>query len=321
MIDQYGRTIDYLRISITDRCNLRCVYCMPQDGVVKQCPDAILSYEEIGKLTEAFASLGIKKLKITGGEPLVRKDVADLIAHLYTIEGIEDITLTTNGVLLDEQVEALYQAGIRSINISLDSLKEDKFHQITRSTGADKVLRGLRHALQVGMKVKVNVLAVKGMNDDELVELAGLARTYPLHVRFIELMPIGFGRAMTGISETQIRAILTQAYGPLQLVDTPQGNGPCVYYRCDGFQGYLGFISALSHKFCDSCNRIRLTSSGFLKPCLQYDTGIDLRSYLEKDPDTLVKAIEETIYHKPHAHAFGERHQHSEHRLMSDIGG
>lgn len=320
MLDQYGREIDYMRISITDRCNLRCVYCMPSEGIVKQCHNDILSYEEITKLVRHFAAFGIRKIKLTGGEPLVRNDVAVLIRKLYEIEGIQEVTLTTNGVLLEDHMEELYEAGLRHINISLDSLQPAIFQKITRFPGADKVKKAISHALSLGMQVKVNVLPIRGYNEDSLMELVELAREHKVHVRFIELMPIGLGASMIGVAQEEIMTAIQEHFGKLTRKSEQLGNGPCVYYACEGLLGSIGFISALSHKFCEHCNRIRLTANGFLKPCLQYDTGEDLRPYLEEE-EALHKVIEEVIYHKPRAHAFGEEGQHKEQRLMSDIGG
>lgn len=322
MLDQYGRNIDYIRISITDLCNLRCIYCMPEEGVQKLCHDDILSYMEIFRLCTQFAKLGIRKIKITGGEPLVRKDVSCLIQQLYTIEGIEEITLTTNGVLLDEQIEDLYKAGITHINVSLDTLKPDIFTSLTRQPSVDKVLKGIHHALRLGIHVKVNVLLIKGINDKDLMNMVDLAKNELLHVRFIELMPIGIGRTMKGVSEDEIKQQIEQTYGKMTPTYEKLGNGPSSYYKIEGFKGSIGFISALSHTFCESCNRIRLTADGFLKPCLQYDTGLDVRPFLQGDTDSLKQHIEETIYGKPRAHAFEETSkEHKEQRLMSNIGG
>lgn len=322
MLDRYGRKIDYVRMSITDLCNLRCVYCMPKEGVKKQCKDNILSYEEICHVSKQFAALGICKIKITGGEPLVRKDSAYLVSQLYNIQGIKEVTLTTNGVLLDEQVEDLYRAGIRNINVSLDSLQSETFAKITRSDHVHNVLRGIDHALQLGIQIKLNVLAMKGVNDHEVIDMVELSKDVPLHVRFIELMPIGLGRTMQRITEGELKRTIEARIGTLIAVDETLGNGPSVYYRLQGYKGSIGFISALSHTFCEGCNRVRLTADGFLKPCLQYETGLDIRPLLEGDEHILREEIKAVIFKKPRAHAFYEStDERKEQRLMSRIGG
>lgn len=322
MLDQYDRTIDYIRISITDLCNLRCVYCMPSEGVKKLCHKDILSYEEILLLCKQFAKLGIRKIKITGGEPLVRKGVAYFIQQLYMIEGIEEVTLTTNGVLLAEQAEALYQAGIRHINVSLDTIDPDIFKQITRYACVHDVVLGIQKALHLGIHIKMNVLPVQGLNDTKLMDMVSFAKDEKIAVRFIELMPIGIGRVMQGVSEDEIKQQIEQTYGALTPIHSSLGNGPGVYYTFPGCKGAIGFISALSHTFCKSCNRIRLSADGFLKPCLQYDTGLYMRPYLDKDEDEIRQHIASVIYTKPKAHAFLEAaEEHKEQQLMSKIGG
>lgn len=324
MIDGNGRTIDYLRISIIDRCNLRCVYCMPEGGVESVPHTEILSYEEIIKLVKAFAGLGFRKIKLTGGEPLVRKNVAHLVKEMKDIDGIEQVTLTTNGILLAETMDALAEAGIDGINLSLDTLNPKVFQKITRRDSFEKVMEGFQAALKYPqIPLKVNCVPM-GIEDQEVLEMAELARKHPVHVRFIEMMPIGLGKQFGFYSEESILQGLKERYGDYVPYEESLGNGPGHYYTFSGFQGKIGFISAISHKFCESCNRVRLTSQGYLKSCLQYDIGTDLRKLLREGADekTLRYAIEETILRKPVGHQFGSQPEnHAEEHMMAQIGG
>jgi len=321
MKDTFGRNIDYLRISITQRCNLACTYCMPKE--ISEEKEDVLTYDEIIELVEIFAQSGIRKIKLTGGEPLVRKNVSVLVKNLLKVKGIEEVTLTTNGILLDAQVEDLYAAGIRHINVSLDTLDEEIYHRITGQYGVSKVWKGILHALSLGMHIKINVVAVKERTRKEIIELVNLAKEYPLHVRFIELMPIGMGKQQKRLEEEVVRSWIKDAYGELKEVHKSLGNGPCSYYALEGFQGYIGFISALSHEFCANCSRLRLTADGFLKPCLQYSYGCDLKEPLKKhDVEEVRHRIENMAYHKPKSHAFlSEDNKDKETKPMSKIGG
>ena len=324
MIDGYGRTIDYIRISVTDRCNLRCVYCMPEEGVGPVAHEDILTYDEILRLAEIFAALGVRKVKLTGGEPLVRKNIEALVAGLRKIPGIREVTLTTNGVGLEEKMEALAAAGIGGINLSLDTLDPDVFEKITRKKAFDEVMRGFHAALAYPqIPLKINCVPM-GLPGQDVTEVARLAKEYPVHVRFIEMMPIGLGSKFDFQSEDFILRLLAARYGEYQPYEKRLGNGPGHYYSFPGFQGKVGFISAISHKFCDSCNRVRLTSQGYLKTCLQYDIGTDLRKLLRKNADdgTLQRAVEEAILKKPKSHQFtGTVEEHREMHTMSQIGG
>lgn len=325
MLDCYNRTIDYLRISLTDRCNLRCIYCMPAEGVRWVPHTAILSYEQLLRLCRIFASLGLKKIKLTGGEPLVRPGVDSLIAALKDIPGIENVTLTTNGVLLSQQLPGLVEAGLDGVNISLDAVEEDIFAAITRRPGVDQVLGALRDALAVPhLNVKINCVPM-GLNTSQLVPLAELARDSRLAVRYIELMPIGLGKSLAHPDEGEVRALLEQAFGPLTPYEGKLGNGPCSYYSLPGFQGKIGFISAMTHQFCAGCNRVRLTSGGFLKTCLQYEKGVDLMALLEQgaDDEVLRAAMEQAILEKPAHHQFSDSAAQTglEQHIMSQIGG
>lgn len=324
MIDGNGRKIDYLRISIIDRCNLRCVYCMPEDGVDSVSHVEILSYEEILDLARRFAELGFQKIKLTGGEPLVRKNAAKLVKELKNIQGIEQVTLTTNGILLAENMDELAKAGIDGINLSLDTLNPEVFQKISRRDSFAKVMEGFEAALKyphIPLKVNCVPMGIEGQN---VLEMAELARKYPVHVRFIEMMPIGLGRQFEFCGEESILQGLKEKYGDYVPYEKSLGNGPGHYYAFPEFQGKIGFISAISHKFCESCNRVRLTSQGYLKTCLQYDIGTDLKKLLREgaEEETLRKAIEEAILRKPIGHQFGSRPaEHAEEHIMAQIGG
>ena len=324
MIDGHGRKIDYLRISIIDRCNLRCVYCMPEHGVDAVAQDEILSYEEILRLVKVFAGLGIRKIKLTGGEPLVRRNAAHLVRELKMIPGIEQVTLTTNGILLGEMMEELAEAGIDGINLSLDTLNPQVFEKIARRNSFEKVMEGFQAALKYPeIPLKINCVPM-GMEGQDLVEMAELARKYPVHVRFIEMMPIGLGKQFEFCSEAQILESLEKRYGKSEPFSKILGNGPGHYYSFEGFQGKVGFISAMSHKFCESCNRVRLTSQGYLKTCLQYDIGIDLKKLLREGAEEAVlqNAIERALKNKPLSHQFDSKvEDHAEENMMAQIGG
>lgn len=324
MNDGYGRKIDYLRISVTERCNLRCQYCMPEEGI-EQCRHTdMLNFEEIERIVRVMASLGFTKIKLTGGEPLVRKGLHNLVKSIYMIDGIEDITLTTNGVLLADYLDVLVESGIHKFNISLDTLDAGLFSKITRVDAFEKVMEGIKLALsKEDLTVKINCVPL-GIKEQDLVELATLARDDSIHVRFIEMMPIGLGKKFDYLGENEIVAMLSEKFGPLVPCKDELGYGPSNYYSIEGFKGKIGFISALSHKFCEKCNRIRLTSTGYLKTCLQYDIGVDLRELLRNgSSDAVIKeAIERAILAKPMEHSFLEENiKNEENRPMSKIGG
>ena len=328
MFDAYGRNIHYLRLSVTDLCNLRCRYCMP-DGVPKLAHEDILTYEEFLRLAALFAQCGIDTVRITGGEPLVRRGVEQLTAGLKAIPGIRRVALTTNGVLLAQKLPALLAAGLDSVNISLDTLHPETFRRITGKDELAAVQNGIRAALASGIPVKLNCVPQPGVNEGELESLAAFAQEHPLQVRFIEMMPIGMGKEFHGVSEEELLRILGEKlprFSPY--VGEPLGNGPCHYYDVDGFSGKIGFISAVSHKFCGECNRIRLTSQGFLKTCLQYAAGRDLREVIRSGgSDEVLKAvILEALAEKPDGHAFGvglekQKDDKTEKLCMAQIGG
>ncbi len=325
--DKQGRKIDYLRISITDRCNLRCCYCMPKGIELLEMSD-ILSFEEIESIVRAFAKEGITRLKITGGEPLVRLGCEELTARLKATAGIEDITITTNGVLLEDKLEALKAAGVSGINISLDTLDREKYKRITGFDKLNKVLSAVDAAIASGINTKINTAVMKGINTDEIPELARLARDKNVCVRFIEMMPIGYGTQFKYADNSEVLSLLKREYPGLKPDCERHGNGPAVYYRAEDFKGSIGFISAVSGKFCESCNRMRLTSTGVLKYCLCFEDGKDLRKILrdkslseELKEERLRESFREALSKKPVEHCFEDRDRISETKEMFRIGG
>ena len=322
MFDSAQRNIHYLRLSVTDLCNLRCRYCMP-DGVEKLEREAVLTYEEFLRLVALFARCGVDTVRVTGGEPLVRKGVDQLVAGLKSIPGIRKVTMTTNGILLAQQLPALLEAGLDSVNISLDTLRPEVFRQITARDDFAAVQAGLQAALESGLPVKLNCVPQVGVNEGELEALAALAQDKPLQVRFIEMMPIGYGAAMPCISGPELRARFASRWPELHPVEgITFGNGPAVYYTVPGWKGSIGFIAAVHGKFCASCNRVRLTSQGFLRPCLASETGCDLRTLLRGGAadEELLQAIRETIWSTPREHHFEDRCMPAT-RSMYRIGG
>ena len=323
MIDRCGRNIDYLRISVTDRCNLRCIYCMPKEGIRLTGRENILQEPEIIRVCRVMAELGIKKIKITGGEPLVRPRMPGLIHQIKAIPGIEKVTLTTNGILLKKQMKELAEAGLDSLNISLDTLDRDGFQKITRRDFLDDTLAGIKEAMKYpNVQLKINCVPL-GIEEQNLCEIAEFACKYPVHVRFIEMMPIGYGSSFTGMSQEKIVSLLEERFGRLVPYEgEPLGNGPCKYYIVKGFQGKIGFISAISHKFCSECNRIRLTSQGYLKT---YTAGRDLREVLRNGgtDEELKEIIKEALSEKPDGHHFREKAKEddTESLCMAQIGG
>ncbi len=322
MFDSTGRDIRYLRLSVTDLCNLRCRYCMP-DGVEKLEREAVLTYEEFLRLAALFARCGIDTVRVTGGEPLVRKGVDQLVAGLKATPGIRKVTMTTNGILLAQQLPALQKAGLDSVNISLDTLRPEVFARITARDEFGHVMEGIHAALASGIPVKLNCVPQVGVNEGELEALAALAQDQPLQVRFIEMMPIGYGAAMPCISGPELRQRFAHRWPELQpLTEAAFGDGPAVYYTVPGWQGSIGFIAAVHGKFCASCNRVRLTSQGFLRPCLASEQGADLRALLRSGAtDTeLLQAIRAAIFEKPREHHFGDSSMPAT-RGMYRIGG
>jgi cyclic pyranopterin phosphate synthase len=322
LVDPLGRTIDYLRLSVTDRCNLRCLYCMPPEGVGWMPHDEVLRFEEILRLCRIMATLGIKAIKVTGGEPLVRRGVVGLIGELKAVKGINQVSLTSNGVLLGEHLEALVAAGLDAVNISLDTVNEEKFRQLTRTGGLGTVLSAIDRAVELGLKVKVSCVPLRTVNEEDIVRIAALAHNRDITVRFIELMPLGAAFDLQPLPADEVRSLIEKEYGPLKPSAIKLGNGPAVYYTLQGFAGPIGFISALSHFFCQTCNRLRLTAAGLLKPCLSSDLSLDLRSLVRggSNDGVIADSIRELVARKPARHSFGISDEVSNINMFS-IGG
>lgn len=321
MLDQYEREINYLRISLTDKCNLRCRYCLP-NGVKLVLMEDLLTMEEIAAIARCGAKLGIDRVKLTGGEPLVRRGILQLMEMLQEIDGLKQITMTTNGLLLRKYLPELTVRGLSAVNISLDTMDPETYRQITGFDGAAEVLAAVDAALDEGLKVKINSVLMEDLNPGAWKELIMLAKNRPLDVRFIELMPIGEGTRFHGVSNVQLLKELKAAYPDMEPDRSIHGNGPAVYYHIPGFEGSIGLISAVHHKFCSGCNRIRLTADGQLKPCLCYDTSADLKTILRTQGENAVlETMRQTIYQKPEEHCFEEAGQITEHHRMASIGG
>ena len=323
MKDKFGREIDYLRVSVTDSCNLRCIYCMEEKNNIFLKNDEKLTDDEIYRVIKESANLGIKNIRLTGGEPLVRPGVANLINRINDIPGIEEIYLTTNGILLADMIENLAESGLKGVNISLDSLKEDRFKQLTRVGKLNKVLEAIDKSVSLGVKVKINTVIVNDINIDEVIDFVNLTKDKPIDVRFIELMPIGIATNYKGTTSEELLEIIKTQYSDIEKVNRTKSGGPASYIKIKGAKGKVGFISAMSNCFCEECNRIRLTPEGFLKQCLHFDYGVDLKSKLREgiSDKELQKIIYENIYDKPEKHLFLEKSDHKEIKFMNQIGG
>lgn len=320
MIDPFGRKIEYMRVSVTDRCNLRCGYCMP-NGIECIPMAEILTFEEITEICRIAAKEGIKYIRLTGGEPLARTGTEKLTGMIKSIEGIECVTMTTNGVMLSERLRALIASGLDGVNISLDTLDREKYRRITGSDCLDKVLKSIDDCLEAGLRVKINAVVLRETLDD-CVKLIQIARDKPIDVRFIEMMPIGEGKNFESVDCGEVLKKIKEAYPNIRRTDTKFGFGPAEYYRIEGFWGNIGFISAVHNMFCDDCNRIRLTSTGFLKGCLCYDDGESLREPIRMgDLDEAERRFKRVIENKPKNHCFNSRRDISEKNEMSKIGG
>lgn len=323
MLDRYGRVINYLRISVTDRCNLRCCYCMPE-GVQDVGMKNILTFEEIWEIVRTGVSLGITHIRITGGEPLMRKGCGDLIRGIREIPGVETITMTTNGVLLGNYGKQLKKAGVDGVNISLDTLDPEEFYKITGKRELQEVLAGIRAAKTAGLPVKLNAVNRKELDPIPLVRYA---QEENLPIRFIEMMPVGYGKKYVGRSNEELRETLEAVCGKAECMTNREelsrmGSGPAVYYQFSDLKVPVGFISAIHGKFCDTCNRVRLTAEGYLKLCLCYDEGEDLRRVLrEGEKENLRTIMEQTIFRKPAAHCFEHPAEMTETHEMVKIGG
>lgn len=334
MKDGHGRLIDYLRISLTDKCNFRCVYCMPEEGVIPMDHDELLSIEELETIVRVATRIGIRSVRLTGGEPLVRKGVEDLIESIAAMDGIENISMTTNGVLLPKMADDLKRAGLSRVNISLDTLDPDQFTQITRIGQLESTLKGIETALQVGFNpVKVNAVVVRSL-DQDFLEFAKMSIDKPLHMRFIEYMPVGNTSEVDGtgwgqkdvIPSEELLEIINeraQAEGlpslePVGQDDKPLGWGPARYFQFPHAQGTVGFISPLSRHFCSECNRLRLTADGKIRPCLFSDKELDMKKALREGGEEAVYAcFLEALNLKPDEH----HDKVGTERNMSQIGG
>ena len=327
LIDSFGRKVTYLRISVTDRCNLRCIYCMPPEGIAWQPHETIMQYEEIAQIVRIAAEEGIREVRLTGGEPLVRKDLPDLIQQIHAIQGIEDISLTTNGVLLKQFAKELARAGLRRVNISLDTLKPEVFERITRGGNLTQVFEGIDAAEQSNLKpIKLNTVIMQGVNTNEIEDLARLTLNHPWSIRFIELMPISGiqdnGSELPSPKESFFS--ITQVLKRLQPLGLQKetrkvGEGPAEEYKIEGALGTIGFISPMSQSFCDRCNRLRLTSDGFLRPCLGSNEELPILSVLRAGGD-IRQLLKEAVQKKPKSHHLDEKSSPSS-RCMMQIGG
>lgn len=321
MIDCYGRTIDYMRISVTDRCNLRCIYCVPEGGIHRIPAEKLLTDEEIIRIAEAAAKAGVRHIKVTGGEPLLREQITGLIQKLRQITGIETVTLTTNGMMLPEKIHALAEAGIDGVNISLDTLDAGRYREMTRGGNLQEALDGLKAAVREGVPVKVNAVLYEEHWQEDAFALSKLAKKYPVHVRFIEHMPLGTEVKEKAVLEEDILTFLEKYYGESTVYKEKIGEGPGHYFSFSGLQGKIGFISAMSHKFCSGCNRIRLTADGDLRMCLQSKEVVGLRERLRSEisEEELVELFQKSVAKKPAGHHMEDRKIEAE--GMCQIGG
>ncbi len=326
LLDRLGRPITYLRISVTDRCNLRCIYCMPEAGLQWIRPPEILTFEEIARVVEAGAGAGLRSIRLTGGEPLVRPDLPRLVGMLAAVPGIADISLSTNGLRLAEAAGALAAAGLRRVNISLDTLSEERFLAICRRPGLERVIAGIDAALAAGLSpVKLNCVVARGRNDDEISALASLTRERDLHVRFIEMMPVAENAALQRAAYVSSDEILKRlaSDGELVPVDGPPGNGPAAYYAFRGARGTVGIISPMSHHYCERCNRVRLSADGRLRLCLFGDHTVDLRAALRAgaSQEDLADLFRGAMPIKPARHHLRRGEAAGRMRAFSEIGG
>ena len=326
MHDQFGRRIDYLRISVTDKCNLRCTYCMPVEGLEWIDRDEFLTYEEISSVVRQMAEHGLRRIRLTGGEPLVRRDLPDLVRQLSAIPGIEDISLSTNAILLPQFGRDLKEAGVNRVNVSLDTLRRERFRDVARRPERffDATLEGLAVAERMGFApLKINTVLMRGLNDDEIEDFAQITRERPWHVRFIELMPTGDNLHLSKrFLSTDLVLQRLQDIGDLLPAAGPVANGPATYFRFDGAPGTVGVITPLSHNYCDRCNRVRLTADGKLRTCLFGTHEVDLKTPLRATGD-IVPAVREALAGKPERHLLqlGTARGSGGLRALSQVGG
>lgn len=324
--DNNNRIINYLRLSVTDRCNLRCIYCMPEEGIEFIPHQEVLSYEEMLHLVKIAVSAGIRKVRLTGGEPLVRKGIIHFVEKMAAIADLEEITLTTNGVLLKEYAKGLRDCGICRINVSMDTLRADRFRQITGRDFFDRVWEGIHEAEGLGFDpIKINIVAMKGVNDDEILDFARLTLEKPYHIRFIEFMPVGKQNGWSNDRFLSIKVIKEKIQSRRKLcpIEHKAMDGPAQRYSLEGAKGELGFIGALSNHFCEKCNRLRLTAEGHLRGCLFSDRETDLKTPLREGQSDhqLLELIRHTIRNKPKNHGIVDPEPRKCVRQMSSIGG
>ncbi len=325
MQDLYGRAVSYLRVSVTDHCNLRCLYCLPRDGARFHDPASLLGWDELGRVVAAAVRLGVRRVRLTGGEPTTRPGLVDFVRRVAALPGVEDVALSTNGMLLAPMAPALREAGLRRVNISLDSLRADRFHELTHFGDLHAVWAGIEAALAAGLgPVKLNCVVLAGINDDELLDFAELTRERPLHVRFIELMPLGTSHPwarerLFPVARMRERLAERHALEPAEV----EGGGPARYVRIPGAPGTLGFITAMTENFCSGCNRVRLTADGELQPCLGSLLAVDLRGPLRAgiSDAELTRLVERGIRAKPERHLMEEYLAETAGRRMWTIGG
>ena len=333
LIDPFQRSINYLRVSVTDRCNLRCVYCMPEQGIPSVPHQEILTLEEIARIIRVAAGMGLRRVRLTGGEPLVRKGVVNLVRWIGQTPGIEDISLTTNAMLLASCAHELAAAGLKRVNVSLDTLRPQRFRQITRHGDLSAVMAGIAAARDAGLSpTKLNVVLMREVNDDEIAEIASTTLEEDWQVRFIELMPFmdeqetcirDTSRALGFIPSQEVKRQIEEALGSLEVAESTAGGGPAKYYRLPGARGLIGFISPLSEdQFCATCNRMRLTADGKIRPCLLTDQELDLKETLRRggSDDDLRQRVLEALHSKPDAHHLGDGNR-PRRRKMAQIGG
>jgi cyclic pyranopterin phosphate synthase len=326
MTDGFGRRVEYLRISVTDKCNLRCVYCMPEEGLPWLPKAHLLSYEEITEIVRVMAGMGLKRVRISGGEPLIRRNLATLVRSIRDVPGIDDIALSTNAVLLEEQAEALRDAGVNRLNVSLDSLRPDRVDAISRRGGsAEKIFAGLAAAERVGYSpIKINCVVMRSHNADEVADFAALTRDRPWHVRFIEVMPVGENLSLSEDEYVSSDEILDdiRAIGDLAPVEGPKGNGPATYFSFPGAAGTVGVITPMSHNYCDRCNRMRLTADGQLRPCLFGSLQTNLRDALRRG-ESVEPLVRATLRVKPERHHLvrGSAEGSGGLAALSEVGG
>lgn len=319
MKDSLGREIDYLRISLTESCNLRCIYCMPEGVAPKVCGET-LTKENIFDIVEVAVELNIKKIRLTGGEPLLRQDIVEIVQGIKD-RGIEKIYITTNGILLYEKIEKLKKAGLKGVNISLDTLDREQFNYITRGGDLERVLQGIEKALNLNLEVKINSVIMKDINENAIEELAKLTLNSQLDVRFIELMPIGQGKKFTGISNNDIYNRLEKTFEFDR--NYKEIKGVSTYYKLKDSKGNIGFISPINSCFCETCNKIRLTSDGVIKRCLNSKGNTNIKEYLDKnvEKEEIKEILEQEIFKKPERHLFGKENKDEELKNMNAIGG